>query len=58
LLLDSWALLSASLVMFVIASAVVRSEDAYLEETFGQEYLSYKRKVPAIIPWGWLKRGK
>jgi protein-S-isoprenylcysteine O-methyltransferase Ste14 len=57
LLLNSWALLSASLVMCLIASALVRSEDAYLEHTFGEEYLSYKRKVPAIIPYGWLKRG-
>ena len=54
LLLNSWALLSVPIVMNSIAIALVRSEDAYLEETFGNEFQSYRSSVPAIIPYGWL----
>lgn len=56
LLMNSWALLSAAVVMYLIAAVFVKSEDAYLEETFGGEYLSYRQRVPAIFPYGWFKR--
>lgn len=56
LFLNSWALLSAPFVMYFIAGALVVQEDIYLKETFGQEYLAYQQKVPAILPYGWLKR--
>ena len=55
-LINSWALLSAPFVMYFIIMALVNNEDKYLEETFGKEYLTYKQKVPAILPYGWLKR--
>lgn len=56
LLINSWALLSAPFVMYLLVRALVNKEDIYLEENFGQEYLSYKHKVPAILPYGWIKR--
>jgi protein-S-isoprenylcysteine O-methyltransferase Ste14 len=56
LLINSWALLSAPFVMYLLVRALVKKEDIYLEENFGQEYLSYKHKVPAILPYGWIKR--
>jgi len=56
LLLNSWVFLSAAFVMYFITGAFVTKEDAYLEETFGQEYLAYNQKVPAILPYGWLKK--
>ncbi|MRR14275.1 isoprenylcysteine carboxylmethyltransferase family protein [archaeon] len=58
LLTDSWAFLSAPLVMYGIARALVPEEDAYLEETFGQEYLRYKQDVPAFMPYGHMKKGQ
>jgi protein-S-isoprenylcysteine O-methyltransferase Ste14 len=42
--------------MYFLAAALVTTEDVYLKETFGQEYLVYKQRVPAILPYGWLKR--
>jgi protein-S-isoprenylcysteine O-methyltransferase Ste14 len=56
LFLNSWAFLSASIVMYFLVGALVTKEDMYLKDTFGQEYLEYKHKVPAILPYGWLKR--
>jgi len=52
LLLNSWALLAAPIVMYFIAVALVNQEDSYLEETFGNEYISYRNRVPSIIPYG------
>jgi protein-S-isoprenylcysteine O-methyltransferase Ste14 len=56
LLFNSWLLLSAPLVMYFIAKSLVVQEDIYLEGTFGRAYLAYKEKVPAILPYGWLKK--
>ena len=56
LLINSWAFLTAPFVMYLILRALVKEEEIYLEETFGQEYLAYKEDVPAVLPYGWLKR--
>jgi protein-S-isoprenylcysteine O-methyltransferase Ste14 len=56
LFINSWALLSVPFVMYIIARNLVTNEDIYLEKTFGQEYLTYKRNVPAFLPYGWIKR--
>jgi protein-S-isoprenylcysteine O-methyltransferase Ste14 len=55
LFMDSWALFSAPFVMYFIARALVSKEDVYLEEAFGQEFLAYKQRVPAFLPYGWMK---
>jgi protein-S-isoprenylcysteine O-methyltransferase Ste14 len=34
---------------------LVKEEDQYLEKTFGEEYLAYRKKVPAVLPIGWLR---
>jgi len=44
LLMDSWALLSAPFIMYLMARTLVAKEDYYLTETFGQEYLAYKKR--------------
>lgn len=56
LFMDSWALLSAPFIMYLTARTLVAKEDVYLIKTFGQEYLRYKQRVPAFLPYGWLKR--
>jgi len=55
LLLKSWLLLSAPVVMYFVAKGLVREEDAYLEKTFGQAYLAYKDRVPSMLPYGWFR---
>ena len=40
-----WAILLVPLVMYVIQREVIEREERYLERTFGEEYLAYKRRV-------------
>ena len=40
-----WAILLLPLVVLVIQREVIRREERYLERTFGEEYLGYKRRV-------------
>ncbi len=59
LLLNSWLVLTASLVGFIMVKLYVRNEYQMLEETFGDEYLKYKAETPEYIPFPlkkWLKK--
>ncbi len=47
----SWALLTVPLAACVGFTFLHRVEDRYLEEAFGQEYLQYRSKVSALIPF-------
>jgi protein-S-isoprenylcysteine O-methyltransferase Ste14 len=40
-----WAILLLPLVLYVIQCEVIEREERYLERTFGEEYLAYKRRV-------------
>ena len=40
-----WAILLLPLVLYVIRREVIEREERYLERTFGEEYLTYKRRV-------------
>ena len=39
------------LLLILIVYRIVKVEERYMIERFGDEYLAYMRKVPAIIPW-------
>ena len=41
----SWVILPLTLAMYVIQREVIEREECYLERTFGEEYLAYKRRV-------------
>ncbi len=41
----SWVILPLPLAMYVIQREVIEREERYLERTFGEEYLAYKRRV-------------
>ena len=45
LLLDSWLVLTASVVVYGFFRAFIRSEDRWLREKFGVEYEKYRRRV-------------
>ena len=47
-----WAIALLPLGMYVIQREVMGREECYLERTFGEEYLDYKRRVRR-----WSKRG-
>ena len=40
-----WAILLLPLVLYVIQREVIEREERYLQRTFGEEYLAYKRRV-------------
>lgn len=55
LLINSWPVLTTPVFMYLIVIKLVKKEEQYLEETFGRKYLEYKKRVPAILPYGTLK---
>ncbi len=46
LILDSWLVLTASAVVYVLFRALVPGEDRWLKEKFGAQYEEYRRRVP------------
>ena len=40
-----WAIVLVPLVLYVMQREVIEREERYLERTFGEEYLAYKRRV-------------
>lgn len=60
LLLNSWLVLTSSLVGFVLLKVHVKKEYQMLEEFFGNEYLKYKNETPEFIPLPikkWFRKG-
>ena len=55
LVMNSWIVLTVPIVMVAMLLLTVQQEEAYLRETFGQEYADYQRRVPAVLPFGWLR---
>jgi hydroxyacylglutathione hydrolase len=49
----SWLLLTVPVAMYVLARLLVRREEAYLQEKFGQAYLEYAGRVNALFPKVW-----
>ena len=47
----SWLILTVPIVAYIAFKLFFKEEDKYLEEKFGQEYLDYKSKVNALIPF-------
>jgi protein-S-isoprenylcysteine O-methyltransferase Ste14 len=55
LLEKSWIGLTTPIFMYIILRILVQKEEIHLENVFGSEYLDYKKKVPCILPYGWLR---
>ena len=51
-LINSWIGLTAPLVMYIFLRILVRKEEEYLEQKFGEEYIAYKKMTPAVLPLG------
>lgn len=61
LLLNSWIALTIPVMMYLflrLLVRLVRKEEMYLEKTFSNEYTEYKRKIPAVLPIGWIKSNR
>lgn len=51
LAVSHWAALPAALVIFFIGTIIrVRKEEKLLREAFGQDFVNYAQRVPAILP--------
>lgn len=45
-----WALLGVPLFVVYLLFGVIRREEGFLERRFGEEYKTYKRRVPRWVP--------
>jgi protein-S-isoprenylcysteine O-methyltransferase Ste14 len=56
LAISHWMGLVMALIVFAIGTAIrVRSEEKLLREAFGEEFEAYARKVPAVVPFLFLR---
>jgi protein-S-isoprenylcysteine O-methyltransferase Ste14 len=46
----AWALVGLPVLILWLHFGVIRREERYLEDRFGDEYTSYRRRVPRWIP--------
>ncbi len=56
LIARTWLGLSVPVFMYVLLRILVREEEAYLEDRFGEEYRLYRARVPAVLPVRILRR--
>jgi protein-S-isoprenylcysteine O-methyltransferase Ste14 len=47
----SWLIFTVPIVAYIAFKLLIKEEENYLKEEFGQEYLDYKSKVNALIPF-------
>jgi protein-S-isoprenylcysteine O-methyltransferase Ste14 len=59
LMAGSWLFLLLPPAMYGLLRFFVRDEETWLEESFGDEYRAYRRRVPAVLPLPqlWQARG-
>ncbi len=50
LLSRSWPVLLTPLVAYAVFKLLIRREDEYLEQRFGDDYLRYRMQVNELIP--------
>jgi protein-S-isoprenylcysteine O-methyltransferase Ste14 len=51
LLLNSWLVLTASLIGYILFKLFIKSEYRELERFFGDEYLEYRKETPEFFPF-------
>jgi protein-S-isoprenylcysteine O-methyltransferase Ste14 len=51
LILNSWLVLTSSIVGFLLFKLFIKSENKELEKFFGEDYLKYKKETPEFFPF-------
>lgn len=49
-LLDSWLLFTIPVVLYLTFKILIKQEEAYLLEKFGNQFIDYKDKVGLLVP--------
>lgn len=50
---DSWLLLTIPIVMYLIFRVLIKQEESFLKNKFGEQYIEYKNKVSLLFPMFW-----
>lgn len=50
LFLKAWLMLTVPMLMTLVFKRLIKAEELYLEEQFGEEYLKYKSEVNLLVP--------
>jgi len=58
LIAGSWIGMTTPVFMYIVLRLLVKREEAYLEAKFGSQYLEYKKRVPCIFPYGWIRSSR
>ena len=53
LLLNSWILLTVPIIMYIVFRILIKQEELYLQNKFGEKYIVYKNKVSLLLPMFW-----
>lgn len=56
LILNSWLVLTSSIVGYFLFKLFIKSENRELEKFFGEDYLKYKRETPEFFPLPFAKK--
>lgn len=56
LLYQSWIGLTVPVFMYIVLRILVRQEETYLANRFGEEYAKYRTGTPCILPYGAWRR--
>jgi protein-S-isoprenylcysteine O-methyltransferase Ste14 len=56
LLMNSWLMLSVSIVAYIVFKLTIKSEYAEMEKFFGEEYRKYRSETPELFPIKFLMR--
>jgi len=51
LILNSWLVLTSSIVGYILFKLFIKSENSELEKFFGEDYLKYKSETPEFFPF-------
>jgi protein-S-isoprenylcysteine O-methyltransferase Ste14 len=50
LIMNSWLVLTSSVIGYILFKIFIKSEYAELEKFFGEDYLKYKKETPEFFP--------
>lgn len=56
LMMNSWLVLSVSIVAYILFRIFIRKEYAEMEDFFGEEYRKYRLQTPSFFPFTYIRK--